>query len=301
VICVCYSEQVLPSEPVTHFRSQFRAMLQRSAIRLYSALVGMFVLLAAAPASAQFMPRTLNDPATGEQFHIEGAAGFWWPTADMSIASESLGIVGSTIDFKDDLGIADRRLKEVRLTVRPARKHKLRFHYIPIEYAQDDFTLTRDITFNGQLYQIGLPVQSKLSWKAYRFAYEYDFISRNRGFGGVIFEAKHTDVKASLRSPLVEEFIHAKAPIPAIGGIVRVYVVPNISITGELTGIKIPDSISEKYKAHYADLDLYGTLNFSNNLGVQVGYRSIDVGYLVEKDTGSFVLKGLYTAVVLRY
>jgi hypothetical protein len=275
-------------------------MFERSAIRLYS-VVAMVLLLAAAPARAQFTPRTLNDPATGEQFHIEGAAGFWWPSANMSIASESLGIVGSTIDFKTDLGLQDRRLNEVRLMVRPARKHKLRFQYIPIEYSQDDFTIRRNITFNGQLYRVGLPVQSKLYWKAYRFAYEYDFISRNRGFGGIILEAKHTDVQASLRSPIVEEFIHARAPIPTIGGIARVYVVPNISITGELTGIKIPDSISEEYKAHYADLDIYGTVNLTNNAGVQVGYRTIDVGYLVKKDSGSFVLKGLYTSVVLRY
>ena len=35
------------------------------------------------------------------------------------------------------------------------------------------------------------------------------------------------------------------APIPAIGGIGRFYVVPNISVTGEVTGFKIPDSVDE--------------------------------------------------------
>ena len=120
-------------------------------------------------------------------------------------------------------------------------------------------------------------------WKAYRFAYEYDFITTNCGFVGFILEAKYTDVTATLKSPIDEEFIHAKAPMPAIGGIGRVYVVPNISITGELTGVKIPDSISKEYKAHYADLDIYGTLNFTNNIGVQGGYRSVDVGYHVRQ------------------
>jgi hypothetical protein len=78
-------------------------------------------------------------------------------------------------------------------------------------------------------------------------------------------------------------------------------VVPNISITGEFTGVKIPDSISKEYKAHYADFDLYGTVNFTNNVGAQLGYRSLDVGYLVEEDTGSFVVKGLYFGIVARY
>jgi hypothetical protein len=78
-------------------------------------------------------------------------------------------------------------------------------------------------------------------------------------------------------------------------------VVPNISITGELTGIKIPDSISKEYKAHYADLDIYGTLNFTNYIGVQGGYRSFDVGYHVDSDTGAFILRGIYFGVVARY
>ena len=274
-------------------------MVTRSTLRLYGALA-IALLFVASPVAAQFTPRSLNDPATGEQFHIEGSAGFWVPSANMSIASEALGIVGSTIDFKNDLGLTDQRFSEISVVGRPARKHKLRFSYIPIEFIQES-TIKRDIKFNGQLYAKGLPVNSDLLWKAYRFAYEYDFITRNRGFGGFILEAKYTDVTATLKSPIVEEFIHAKAPIPAIGGIVRVYVVPNISVTGELTGVKIPDIISKEYKAHYADLDIYGTLNFTNNIGVQGGFRSIDVGYHVDSDTGSFVLKGIYFGVVARY
>src|SRR5262245_4477715 len=274
-------------------------MVTRSAIRLYGALA-VALLFVASPVSAQFTPRSLSDPATGEQFHIEGAAGFWMPSANMSIASEALGIVGSTIDFKKDLGLTDQRFNQLQLVARPARKHKLRLQYIPIEFIQEA-TIPRDIKFNGQLYAKGLPVNSDLLWKAYRFAYEYDFLTRNRGFGGFIVEAKYTNVTATLKSPIVEEFIHAKAPIPAIGGIARVYVVPNISITGELTGVKIPDSISKEYKAHYVDLDIYGTLNFTNYIGVQGGYRTFDVGYHVDSDSGSFVLKGIYFGVVARY
>jgi hypothetical protein len=273
-------------------------MLTRFTLRLYGALAAL--LFVASPVAAQFTPRTLNDPATGEQFHIEGSAGFWAPSANMSISSEALGIVGSTIDFKNDLGLTDQTFRELQLVLRPARKHKLRMQYIPIEFVQES-TIKRDIKFNGQLYAKGLPVNSDLLWKAWRFSYEYDFITKNSGFAGFILETKYTDVTATLKSPIVEEFIHAQAPIPAIGGIGRFYIVPNISITGELTGVKIPDSISKEYKAHYADLDIYGTLNFTNNIGVQGGFRSVDVGYHVDSDTGSFVLKGIYFGVVARY
>lgn len=274
-------------------------MLHRISTRLYAILTAALVL-AAVPASAQFTPRATDDPATGEQYIIEGAAGFWRPTADMTISSEALGIVGSSINFKNDLGMTDQRFGELKAVFRPAKKHKLRFQYIPIKYSQSA-TLTRSITFNGQLYQIGLPVNSQLEWKAYRFTYEFDVVSRDRWFAGLLLDAKYTDVKAALQSPVVEEFAHARAPIPAIGGIARFYVVPNISITGEFSGLKIPDSISEEYKAHYADLDIYGTVNINRYIGGQIGFRTFDVGYLVEKDTGSFVLKGIYFGMVARY
>ena len=89
------------------------------------------------------------------------------------------------------------------------------------------------------------------------------------------------------------QFARARAPIPAIGGIGRVYVVPNISITGEFTGFKLPEQLSTtRYNAHYVDLDIYGTVNFTNNIGVKVGYRSLDVGYLIETDLGDADAEG---------
>jgi hypothetical protein len=77
--------------------------------------------------------------------------------------------------------------------------------------------------------------------------------------------------------------------------------VPNISVTGEFTGFTIPDTIDNRYNAHYFDFDLYGTVNFTNNIGVQGGYRTLDLGYLIKSDSGSLNLKGIYFGVVARY
>jgi hypothetical protein len=276
-------------------------MLQTHAIRLYTlaALIAA-TLGAATPVRAQYKPQPLNDPATGEKFHIEGGIAYWSPTADIVIASAGFGIVGTDIDFKRDLGLTDQRFPEFQVTLRPIRSQKLRFQYIPIKYDQSA-VLNANIVFNGQSYKLGLPVNSTLDWKAYQFAYEYDFVVKNRGFVGFIAEAKYTDVTVNLAEPGLVQFAHARAPIPALGGIARVYVVPNISITGEVTGFKLPDNINKQYGAHYVDVDVYGTVNFTNNIGAQVGFRSLDVGYLVKTDTGSLTLRGLYFGAVLRY
>ena len=280
-------------------------MRSRSAVCLYGVLTAALVLTAS-PALAQFQPRPLDDETTvGETYHIEGSAGFWSPGAEMAISSESLGIAGSVIDFKKDLGLTDQRFGELHLTLKPGRKHKLRFQYIPISYAQSNVA-QRDIVFNGQLFRVGIPVASTLDWKAYRFGYEYDFLVLPRGFAGFVLDFKYTDVNAVLQAgsastPFFEEFAHAAAPIPAIGGIFRAYPLPNLSITGEITGFKLPESAVEGASARYVDVDFYGTFNFSRHMGAQMGYRSFDVGYVLDDDLGDFRLKGLYFGFVARY
>ena len=74
-------------------------------------------------------------------------------------------------------------------------------------------------------YRVGLPVNSTLDWKAYRFGYEYDFVRTNRGFVGFILEVEVHRRPGHARQPTpLVEFARARGPIPAIGGIARVYV-----------------------------------------------------------------------------
>ena len=60
-------------------------------------------------------------------------------------------------------------------------------------------------------------------------------------------------------------------------------------------------NLVEDATGHYVDVDIYGTYNVTNRVGVQVGFRSFDLGYLVKEDTGSFTLKGVFFGVVARY
>ena len=271
----------------------------RTRVAALCALCLAFTLLAA-PARAQYAPKGVSDRATGETYHVEIGGYFWNPTPDISITSESLGIIGSRIDFVTDLGIEKSRFKQVKVVLRPAKKHKFRFEYTPVSYHAAG-TLSRDLVFNGILYSIALPVTTDFQWNAYRFGYEWDMIYRDRGFFGVVLEAKYTDVQATLQNVIDTEFVRARAPIPAIGAIGRVYVAPNISLTGEFTAFKWPDSIDKNYRAKYYDFDLYGTVNFTDHVGAQAGYRSFNVLYKVDSDEGEMLLKGLYFGGAVRF
>ena len=264
--------------------------------------VCVIVLLAAAPAQAQYGRRGLSDRATGETYRVEVSGDFWNPTPDIGISSESLPIVGQTatlIDFVDDLGIEKTRFKQLKVVLRPGTKHKFRFEYTPISYEAEG-TIARNVIFNGIIFPVALPVRTDLTWKAYRFAYEFDFLYRDRGFLGLVVETKYTDVQATLTNIIDSQFVHARAPIPAIGIIGRAYVAPNISITGEFGGFRLP-AIEEDYEGSYYDFDLYGTVNFNEYFGAQLGYRSFDVFYKIDEDQGSMVLKGLYFGGVARF
>jgi len=240
----------------------------------------------------------------GEKFHVEGGVDFWMTSADLVVASGGSGalegIPGTSINAKRDLGLVDRNLPQLNLVLK-ALRHRLRLQYVPIKYDQSAI-LTRTIDFNGQRYTVGLPVNSTLNWKALRIGYEYDFLIKPRGYVGFIIEDKQTDVRVDISTPLITpQFAHAAAPIPALGGVARVWVVPRVNVTFEATGFKIPDSVQNRYNAHYVDIDFYGTINATNNVGVKVGYRSLDMAYKWKEDSGAFTLRGLYVGAVARF
>lgn len=257
--------------------------------------------LAAVPARAQYGAATLTDRATGETYHVEIGGFLWNPTPEILITSPAeFGVPGEPIDFVNDLGIDKSTFVQLKVVLRPATKHKFRFEYTPIAYNATG-TITRNLVFNGIRFPVSLPVDSELKWRAFRFGYEWDFLYKDRGFVGLLLDVKYTDVEATLQNALDLEYVRARAPIPAIGVIGRGYVVPNVSITGEFSLFKLPESLSEDYGGRYYDFDLYGTVNFSDYVGAQVGYRSFTVYYKVDDDEGDLKLKGLYFGGVVRF
>jgi hypothetical protein len=269
-------------------------------LRGLARVVCVVVVLAASapPAFAQFQRA---DPATGERYNFEIAYMFWSASPDLVISSESLGIPGDDIDLVEDLGIEDKRLRELRIVARPARKHKIRFHYLPIKY-DARAAITREFVFNGQLYRPGILVATDADLTTFRFGYEYDFFYADRGYAGVFVDLKYTNIDVTLNSPIGEEFVRSVAPIPGIGFAGRGYVSSNVSITGELSFFKIPHDLGgEDFGGRYIDFDLYGTVNFNDYAGAQLGYKTIDVNYFSELDAGSLVFKGLYFGGVVRF
>ncbi len=251
----------------------------------------------AARAEAQFLRPNVM-PA--EDYHVELGAMFWTPSPDVIVRADRFGLIGSEINLVTDFGIEDKTFTEFRATLKPGRKHKIRFEYVPISYDASTI-LRREIVFLGRTYALNIPASTSLDWKLWRFGYEWDFVSRERGYVGLIGELKYNDVKAELAAPGVLEVAQQRAPIPALGITGRGYIGRFVSITGEFTGFKLPRSVSDRFVVELWDFDLYGTVNIGRHVGVQGGYRSIDAEYLVDEDVGQLNLKGLYFGGVVRF
>jgi hypothetical protein len=199
-------------------------------------------------------------------------------------------------DFVDEFGLATERFSEFRVVGKPGRKHKLRFSYVPVRY-EAVAPLQNPIVFDDQVF--AGTTSANIKWDIWRFGYEWDVVSRPRGLFGIIGELKYNKTSAAVSSQGIGALVAKKAPIPAAGAIGRVYVHPNVSITGEVTGIKV--SSGDTFDTNFWDVDISATASVSKHFGVLGGYHSISADYAIDTDSGNLKLTGAYIGLVSRF
>ena len=209
-----------------------------------------------------------------------------------------------------EFGIENDRFREFRSVIKTGKKHKVRVSHFLAEYNAST-TLQRTISFGGQTFPVSVPATADLQWRVWRFGYEYDFVAADRGVVGFITELKVNTVTADLAAPgFGSELTEVSAPVPTIGGILRVYPHKTFSLSAELTGFRMPGFIGSRISeaiedddadAAVFDLDLYGTVNFGRHVGVQLGYRLLTADYIFDEDIGDLELKGWYFGGLIRF
>jgi len=241
----------------------------------------------AAPAQAQ----------APETHVVELGVMFWRPSPELTLSTDALA--GSSIDevdFVEEFGIEDETFPEFRAVL--GRRHKLRVSYVKFSY-DAEATIQRTFTFQGRTFTVGAPATTDIEWDLWKIGYEWDFVSRERGFFGVVTDLKYNQVEASVDSPVLRSAAatDTTAPVPTIGVIGRGYIHPMVAITGEFTGLKIG---SDDFDVTFTDFDINGTVVFGR-VGAQVGYRSVIADYVVEEDSGDLKMQGLYFGGLVRF
>src|SRR5689334_25410251 len=119
-----------------------------SVTRIVAGLALILLVPSTSAAQSSTRPRRGPQPAIGENYKLEIAGAWWKPSPLGSVSSDRLDLIGSKVDLVSDLGFGEARFKDLRFTLRPARKHKIRFQYTPLEYMASG-NLARTVTFAG--------------------------------------------------------------------------------------------------------------------------------------------------------
>ena len=259
------------------------------------------VLLVATRAQAQ----SQSDKGAGEEYRVEFSLRFWSPTPELSLSTDILANTGvGAVDFVQAFGLEKDRFAEYAVTSK-AGKHKFHYGSIPISYSKET-VITRTIQFGGLTVPISVPASTEIDWRLRRYGYEWDFVSADRGYVGLLTDVKDNKFSANITAgPYGSENADVRVWIPTVGIGARAYPHRLISITGEfnveVTRFKGFDRLKTDWDGHFADFDVYGTVNLGRNLALQVGYRSLRVDYTSDNDTVNMRLKGLYWGGNLRF
>jgi len=223
---------------------------------------------------------------------------FWKPSPELVLSTDAAGGSAlSTVDFVQEFGVEDKTFPEFRAVF--GRNHKFRVSYVKSSY-DEAATIQRTFVFQGRTFTVGAPATMDFEWELWKLGYEWDFVSRERGFFGLVADLKYNKITASVESTALSSPAAADttAPVPTIGVIGRGYVAPMVAITGEFTGLKIS---SGEFDVKFTDFDISGTVSFGRFVGAQLGYRSVIVDYVVDEDTGELKLQGLYFGGLVRF
>jgi hypothetical protein len=266
---------------------------------LAAALSCLAALAVVSPAQAQSAPREQSGQVYGERYVFEVATTWWTPSVRGVISGDGLQAIGNQIDFTNDLGYESTRFRDLRFVVRPAKKHRIRVQYTPIEYTAAS-VFNRDITYQGSVFPVSVPIESTFGWRTWRVGYEYDLLYASRGFLGVLGEVRFVEMTAALTSAVASETATGESVVPALGIVSRVYPLPDLAINFELSGTKIPKLFGE-YTNTVVDWDLHATINVTNNLGGQIGWRKSTTYLEIEGNTGDLKFEGIWFGLVIRY
>ena len=274
-----------------------------------SACALLALLACADPAAAQPSPA----PAfpVGELYRIELLGSLWPPAQDLTVESRGSGASGAATGTAADEGIAAPRFLDLRVRLRLSRRQRVHLDYQPTRYPASS-SPARGPAPGGPGIEPGAPAASTLTWNTWRLAYEYDVIHLTRASLGLFGEAAFTDLRIVLdgaagapcgAAPPACDLARLRRPVPAAGGVVRLYPSPVIMLGAEASLLRMPDWVGDLlgYTGEHVAYDIHAALNFIQPFGLQIGYRSRSLRLRTADHDADLKLEGVYVGALLRF
>ena len=283
-----------------------------ASLRRVAAFRGLLVglLACAGPATAQLSPAPADFPV-GELYRVELLGSLWPPTDDLTVVSRGSGPAAAITGSTRETGAGAPRFTDLRIRLRLSRRQRMHLDYLPIRYPAAT-TLHRGPPAEEAGLEPGVPAASTLTWRTWRLAYEYDVVHLARGSLGLFAEAAYTDVRVALDDAPGPgcgaesagcEIARVRRPVPAAGGVLRLYPSPVIMLGGEVSLLRMPGWIGDllDYTGEHLAYDVHAALNFIEAFGLQIGYRSRSLKLRTADHDADLKLEGVYVGALLRF
>ena len=236
-------------------------------------------------------------PLSSPAFEI-GARGYYWsPSLDGTVEVDKASIIGTTIDFDEDLGIEDGDYSFFEVFA-GVGNHHLCFIHADIDYSGRK-TLTRQIIFRGKTYPISALVTSSIQYKMMDFSYQYDFLNLENVLGGFslggVFQVKYLDGSVNLKTTGIDEKEDFTVPIPMVGLNLDMGILAQI-LKVRLRGTAISYSESTIY-------ELMGDISWTPFplVDIHAGYRSFVIDIHEDDLTLDQDMSGPYAALTVSF
>ena len=227
-----------------------------------------------------------------------GVRGYYWaPGLSGNLKVDGGGIVGTTFDLEDDLGMGSESYPVVEVFA------GLGNHHLSISYYSADYdgskTLTKDITFNGQPFTTGTLVNSSLEYDVYDFMYQYDLLDLENflagGSLGLVGKVKIFDGSTSLQATGQSANVDFTAPIPLVGlnlhvGLLADILEARLLVAGiGYSGNNILDCQADLSFTLFPLIDIHG------------GYRLFNMNFDIDDVEADYKTSGPYVAVTISF
>jgi outer membrane protein len=236
-------------------------------------------------------------PVSSLAFEIGARGYYWFPSLDGTVKVDEAGIIGTTLDFENDLGIEDENYPSVEIFV-GGGNHHLSLTYTDIEYSGRK-TLTKEIIYRGKTYAVSDLVTSSIEYQMLDLHYQYDLLDLENILGGfslgAVFQVKYLDGNVSLKATGIDEKEDFTIPIPMVGLNLHIGILADI-LEARVRGTAIGYSGNTIYEL-MADIS-WTPFPF---MDIHGGYKSFIIDIDEDDMVFDYDMSGPYVALTLSF
>jgi hypothetical protein len=244
-------------------------------------------VLLAATTAAQAQGFGQGELPAAERYTIRVEYREYRPTLEGNMSKGVAAEPGTLLDFKDDLALDDERTFEIHAALRVKTKHKLRFSYMPVDYSEiPGHRAPRTFNFDDTRFDRDALLGTNLKGTSWFGAYEYDIITGDKGFLGIVAGARILDMDVLLVAPEQgkREQDEALEALPVLGVAMRIYF-GKLSLEADASGM----SINNRQAWDFAG---GARFHIADKIAIMGGYHYLDLQGEDEPDEFSFRTSG---------